>query len=187
MARFFVQVLRAQLSTRWRRCARASCALRPRIAPAPARTPAILLAAMAMPMRWSRPGCRGRSGPAPRRARRAERNPGSRRIPRKWRRSRPPRGPPERVSGVVVLSVQTGMVRGHGNFIMGKDPNFTMLELSFPFSNLMLWSKLFIPTLRERPGGRRGPQPQAAAARRIHPPAFRREFTVTCFWRSARC
>src|SRR4030088_1896445 len=28
-------------------------------------------------------------------------------------------------------------------------PNFSMLELGFPPTALMLWSKLFIPTLRE--------------------------------------
>jgi len=43
------------------------------------------------------------------------------------------------------------MVRANGDLHNGKDPNSTMLELSFPFYNLMLWSKLFIPTLREDP------------------------------------
>src|SRR5437763_7235859 len=34
---------------------------------------------------------------------------------------------------------------------MGRSPNFSMLELKLPFDKPMLWSKLFIPTLRETP------------------------------------
>jgi prolyl-tRNA synthetase len=43
------------------------------------------------------------------------------------------------------------VVGGDGDLHKREDSDFTMLELSFPFDKHMLWSKLFIPTLREDP------------------------------------
>jgi len=61
-----------------------------------------------------------------------------------------------------------------------------MLELSFPFDNLMLWSKLFIPTLREDPA-----EAEVASHKLLLRAGYIRqlsaEYIVTCFWRSARC
>jgi len=61
-----------------------------------------------------------------------------------------------------------------------------MLELSFPFRNLMLWSKLFIPTLREDPA-----EAEVASHKLLLRAGYIRqlsaESTVTCSWRSARC
>ena len=70
--------------------------------------------------RWSTPGCRGRSGPAPHRGQRAGRNRDSRRTPRCWCRNRPLRGPRRPVSArSFSLRDKPGVVRGDSDFHKG--------------------------------------------------------------------
>ena len=52
------------------------------------------------------------------------------------------------------------------------------LELSFPFTTLCFGASLFIPTLAREPRRSRSRQPSVAAARRLHPPAFRRHLQL---------
>ncbi len=49
-----------------------------------------------------------------------------------------------------LLEGKTGVVGGDGD-LHGEKSDFSMLELGFPLPKPMLWSKLFIPTLRENP------------------------------------